>query len=73
MKIHLWRLPEYGPRQLIESNNMPVAAVAGRNWQEYANEQEDYRQKLIQKGVVDGSSKMSALMCRKFNRSYSHF
>ena len=47
---------------------MPVAAIAGRNWREYAQKQEDYRRKLIKKGVVDGGSKMLTLMCRKFKR-----
>jgi hypothetical protein len=48
--------------------SMPVAAIAGINWREYAQKQEDYRRKLIKKGVVDGGSKMLNLMCRKFKR-----
>ena len=36
------------------------------NWKQLEKRREDYRQKLIVKGVVDGGTKMLALMCRKF-------
>ncbi|WP_415913328.1 hypothetical protein [Neptuniibacter sp. QD37_11] len=43
---------------------MPTWKLYG-NWQEKITQREAYRQKLIDKGVVDGGSKMRKLMSKK--------
>lgn len=37
---------------------------SSRDWRQLKKRREAYRQKLIAKGVVDGGTKMMALMCK---------